>query len=291
MLQPMFAKRRQKKVYPPGTFIPTPARICAIIQLCLVFTVILWNAAQPFAGDLFNQKSRALLYQDVMGISLGSELSPERQERLQRNSERFEKLSFNQQQGLIKEYEAVQKEIQRPFLSKLKRAFHYLFYEIPPFEQAWIVLSLLIPIMLLKKVEGAHAAIWLLPLVTLCYAVDNRLNSSPPIQSAEAALFPSESLLVADYLKEPLSENVFEQPEQLMQAWKLYLVKEWTKDTLNKQAEDGEFAFNLARIKARHIDQSKQSKIHGFPKEPLGILALYFFWNLFFAYTVFKTRS
>jgi len=279
----MFAKR-QKKVYPPGTFIATPARVCAIIQLCIAFTVILWNVAQPFAGDLFTQKSRALLYQDVMGIPTDSAAAPAKQERLQRNKERFNQLPFSQQQRLIKGYEDVQKEMQRPFLGKMKRGFHYLAFEIPRFEQAWLLLSLIIPIMLLKKVEGSQLAVWLLPLLTLCYAVDNRFNGSLPVLSSEERLFPAENILVADYLDEPLSENIFEQSEQLKKAWNLYLVKEWSGNP-PRQAEDGEFAFTLARIKQRLVDLQKASKSHLFPKESMIALAIYFFWNIFFAYT------
>ena len=63
-------RKRTKKIYPPGTFIPTPARVCAIIQLCVAFTVLIWNMATPFAGELFNVKSKMILYHDVMGISI-----------------------------------------------------------------------------------------------------------------------------------------------------------------------------------------------------------------------------
>lgn len=67
---------------------------------------------------------------------------------------------------------------------------------IPPFEQARLLLSLTISILLLKQVKGTKHAVSLLPLITLFF-----LYSQQPTQSnnrnpnASRALFPTEQLL------------------------------------------------------------------------------------------------
>ena len=50
-----------------------------------------------------------------------------------------------------------------------------------------------------------------------------------------------------------------------------------------KQIEKGEFFFALARLEVR----SKQpvNNVKSYTQEPLLLLAIYFFWNVFFAYT------
>lgn len=286
-------RKREKKSYPPGTFIPMPARICSIIQLCLAFTIILWNLGQPFAGDLFSAKSKLILYQDVMGTNSHQEqLSTEKQVRLQRNAQRFAGLTDAEKSVILKGLVQVQIKLQRSFLDKMKSAMHILFFEIPIFEQAWLILSLLIPIMLLKRVEGAVQAVWLLPLLAGLYAFDNRWHGHIPRPTEDILLFPTEQVLVEKFLGEPFSANVFEQREQLQGAWRRYLIEVWggqsprnqSKDELH--AEKGEFAFNLARLQLIAKDNSK-SLTRGM-QEPLVILGFYIFWNALFAAVVWK---
>ena len=62
-------RTRTPKTFPPGTFLPTPQRIIVILQLCVTFSVILWNVAQPFTGEYFTVRSRMLLYEYLMGKS------------------------------------------------------------------------------------------------------------------------------------------------------------------------------------------------------------------------------
>ena len=196
MVVPMFRKR-QKKNFPEGTFIPTPARVCAIIQLCLAFSLILWYASEPFIGEIFTLKSKQLFYQDIMGIPSKDHLSGESLERLSRNAERFSMLSVEQQDQLTSSYQSLQNQLQRSFLEKIISMAGIFLGKIPAFELAWIVLSIIIPILLLKKIEGATQAVWLLPVLVAFYAADVRWfgaygHASPP----DAALFPSEQELV-----------------------------------------------------------------------------------------------
>lgn len=273
-----------------------PARICAIIQLCLAFVIILWNISQPFMGELFTYKSYMLIYQDIMGISKSTD-SIERLARLERNKQRFEALSAIKKAQLIRHYQELQQLSQRTFVEKLQRSIHILIFEIPFYEQLWLILSLVLPILLLKRVEGASQAIWLLPLLTSIYAIDNYRYGREAMLPVEARLFPSEHVLVNDYLQQPLSSNLLEQKEQLLAAWKLYLIQKWSPHVsfenhgdIDQLAEEGEFAFNIARVQSlpplKDIIASKTQD----NKESLFVLAIYLFWNFFFAATVFRLK-
>lgn len=283
-------RKRQRKEYPPGTFIPMPSRICAIIHLCLAFIIVAWNMSQPFMGELFILKSQMLLYQDVMGVAKQSDNS-KTQLRLARNRERFESLPQEEQQLLLTNTQKLHQLSERSFLTKLGRSMHLLVFEIPSFEQIWLLLSIILPILLLKRVDGAVQAIWLLPLLTLLYAADNQWYSSSTAPTAESKLFPTEEIIVHQYLNHPLSDDIFKQKEQLLEGWKLYLIKEWTTNKVAKreefenQAEDGEFRFNIARIKSLPLPD----KLFSHPpllRESLWIHFLYLFWNIFFAYII-----
>lgn len=289
-------RKRQKKEYPPGTFIPMPARICAIIQLCIAFSIILWNMSQPFMGEIFAFKSQLLLYQDVMGVSSPRD-SEERLNRLGRNAERFESLSYQHKQSIIGNYGKLQGLLERSFLTKLGRSLHILLFEIPVFEQMWLILALVLPITLLKRVEGASQAIWLLPLLTTVYAFDNQWFGKTAAPSAEAQLFPSEHIIVTQYLDEPLSNSISEQGEQLRRGWNNYLIKEWANEvpstdasTYHLQVENGEFLFNENRIKA--MGSPEKLLLPKEPlKEPIVFLAVYFFWNFLFAVVAWKSNG
>ncbi|MBA3816610.1 MAG: hypothetical protein H0X29_08855 [Parachlamydiaceae bacterium] len=303
-------KKRIKKEYPPGTFIPMAARVCAIIQLCLAFALILWNISQPFMGELFTYKSQMLIYQDVMGIHNPAD-SVEKLARKERNSQRLEALAIREKIQLTKYYEELLQLSQRTFIQKATRSIHILVFEIPFYEQLWLLLSCVLPILLLKKIEGATQAIWLLPLLTCIYACDNQRYGLQKTLSAEARLFPTEQVLMNDYLKQPLSLVLMEQKEQLLSAWNLYLAREWSPlfsmrnsmtdpavNTLSNSVvngadfdelvEQGEFAFNIARINSLpHPKEILKGKTR-YNQEGLMILAIYLFWNFFFAANAFN---
>jgi hypothetical protein len=284
--------RRAKKPLLEGTFIPTPARVMAIMQLCLAFTVIAWNASQPFMGELFSIKSRLLLYRHVMGMEDPNGVLSDT-EKLKRNAERFNALPDAQRAPILLGHKMLQKLAERTSWMKLKRSFQILALRLPPFEQSWIVFSIIIPILLLKRVEGAEKAIWILPLLAILYAADNRLTSLPQQENREMALFPSEAAILNRYLKQPLSKNIFEQREQLLSGWKMYLIEEWAHEVPERdaflfaeQAERGEFAFNRTRLEALSPDDY----LHSYSgKEPLALLAAYFFWNFLFAFVSLAT--
>jgi hypothetical protein len=280
-----------KKNYPIGTFIPTPARICAIIQLCLACMIILWNGSYPFMGELFAIKSRQLIYQEVMGAAPSGSIAPERIERLQRNAEKFQNLPESEKKSITKGLSSIEKLLQRSFSDKLAHSLHILILELPAFEKMWLLLSLVIPVLLLKKVEGASLAVWLLPLLTLFYVADNLWHAPAKTPSPDSLLFPTEEIILTQHLKEPLKPHISEQQAQLQRGWKLYIVAEWAKQkpssnlqVFEAQVEEGEFAFNLERIKRQPIPSLNLTHY----KEPFALMVLYLAWNMLFAFIAWK---
>ena len=86
-----------------------------------------------------------------------------------------------------------------------------------------------------------------------------------------------------------------EQHDQLLKAWKKYLIINWAKEKPSKdlidfqqQAEEGDFQFTLARLKASDGEKNiLESKYH---HPSMLLLILYFFWNVYFAYTAYTFR-
>lgn len=285
----MFAKRQRKQI-PPEIFISKPARICAIIQLCLAFTVIIGTLLQPFAGDLFTVKSKLLLYKNVMGIPTPDE--PLANDSLAaHHKEWFNGLEAEQQQAILRQYHKWQSKLSHSFWEKTVQAFRKLALRVPAFEQAWILFSIILSVMLLKRVPGAREAIWLLPLITVFYALDNRLYGQSMHEVGDAKFFPSEKILVERYIPtQSLSSDVFEQKTQLTQAWKLFLIHEWSREVPSQdlnvfefQAEKGAFAFNAFRL-----SQSDGSEDHFFYKQSFLTLFIFIFWNIFFAFQALR---
>jgi hypothetical protein len=278
-------RKRVKKIFPPGTFISTPARVLAILQLCLAFSIIGWIASGPFMGDLFTYKSKLLVYQQAMGdITLLQKLDQKQADLLrpefERNFARFQSLPEEVKAKIIASYKQIQQQIGSSFQEKLKGSFEALFIEQHPYALAWLLLSIIIPIFLLKRVEGALQLVWLLPLLALLYGYDNYRYGQTASPSPDSGLFPSEELIVSRYLKEPLSPSIQEQHAQLIKGWQRYLVEEWAGE--EGTVEAGEQAFTLARLEKL----SEQTEWRADPlrtRKPLAILFLYLMWNLYLA--------
>lgn len=291
----MFGKRIRKK-YPANLFIPTPVRIVVILMLCLVFSLILIRMSDPFMGELFSNKSKKILFHFVMGVPQGGSSELLSTEQQPDNAQRFAALPLGDQHFLNEEYAKLQQQSSRSFLDKLGQSFHLLIFDLPLFERAWIALALTISIFLLLRIEGTLYAVWLLPVVTLCYVLNNGWFAPPHELSAEAKLFPSEKEIVKNHLKQPLKRDIEEQRLQLLDGWKQYLVVHWAHQepssdaqTFNKQVSEGEFAFNLARLKTV---LSEKQVTPGTGRESTFLLCLYFFGNLLFALFVSrKLRS
>ena len=229
-------------------------------------------------GELFSTKAKLLVYQHVMG------------KKLEGHAAQFAQPTFKQRSQILHDYDVLQKRLETGFMEKMGRALQGL-WQLPMLEKAWIFFAILIPILLLKRIDGAVQIVWILPLLTVAYAVENRLQGSPKAMTLEERLFPSEAALLRDYLKEPLAPSLPQQQQQLERGWQIYLVREWAKEIpadreaeLKKQVEKGDFAFNLARLSAIKNQPAPIDR----KQESFGLLALYLFWNLSFALLVHK---
>lgn len=283
---------RRKKTYPPGTFIPTPQRLMAIAQLCIAFSLVLWYMFQPFMGEYFALRSRMLLYEYAMGTSEILKERPEQGEKLARQVERFEKLPEPEKAVLKKDYQQIQAYAKRPALQKIGDGLHAFILEIPPLEQAWIFFSITIAILILLKSEGARQAAWLLPLLAAAYILDNRLEGNSPYIPRDYKLFPTEEIIVNDYLTEPLSSSPVTQKQQLEEGWKRYLVDHWSQNLKQDQkesewkVEEAEFNFTIARLNLYHGEPMKQWLRRSHEQINTALLVCYLLWNIFFAWII-----
>ena len=230
-----------------------------------------------------------------MGLPPSGQTNLEKKEQLTRNSERFLALPKHTKEQLLSDFEVIQKQLQRSFWDKLTSVLGLFAHKISPYELAWIFFSVAISILLLKRVEGASQAVWLLPLLAALYAADSQWYGRNDPHAFEAKLFPSENELVSNYMDSPLSEDIFEQQRQMMQGWKRYLVLKWARQmpssdqaAFDRQVEEGEFNFTLARLELRSKQKDFLSLKKSNPPPHFLLLILYFFWNTYFAYTAWK---
>lgn len=239
-------------------------------------------------GDLFRIKSKMLHYENVMGINKINGEGVEFHDHLERNAERFAKLPEKLKINLKKNYVALKVHLQESFGQKLQRLLQLFVHEISLYEITWIFFSITISIMLLKRVEGAHHAMWILPVLSILFLLENQVKGIQQVDQ-EKSLFPSEQEIVKIYLKEPLSTDILKQREQLLEGWHIYLIKEWAHETpsqdlnsFRNQAEEGEFRFDIHRL----ITLEQVSQKFSLKKPALFLLCLYVGWNLFFAWYV-----
>lgn len=247
-------------------FIRTSARVMAILQLCVAFSTLLWIMSGPFLGEYVRNKSSILLFQAVMG-------NPDVSGRPERDGQRFLQLSEQRRAGIERAFANLEEHMLRSFSSKCRDAFRILLFEISPLTQIWLILSISLPIMLLRRSEGAIPAIWLIPMVALAFACDNHWNGKLP-DLREAALFPTEEQLGAS--------------RDLSDAWQHYLVDEWgdkSEETFSQQLEAGEHAFRTAWLE---IQLQTTPLGHNARRSPF-VLALYVLWNCGFAVVVWRS--
>lgn len=251
-------RKREKKIFPPGTFIEPKARIAAILQLCFAFSIFLWIASQPFMGDLFAIKSEMMLIETVFGTR--PHLPTDSEGLLKRNGKRFKHLLPDEKSLIQNHYEHLQKLSATPFKEKLKASLLLLTINTAPFVLAALFLSIAIPLLLLLKYDGAISASFLLPLIIFCAFLD---NSQHKLQEPLDAMYPSEQELLENYVKEPLKTTILDQHAQLKKGWLNFLIVNWAKElpsedeiTFNRQLEKGEHAFN--------VEQAKKMAFNGF---------------------------
>jgi hypothetical protein len=277
--------------------LPTSLRVLAVIQLCIVFTLLAWSCLIPFMGDLFMNKTKVFMYKVVMGdTSLAVTSEGENTVlagKLKRNEVRFHDLPITQQNEIVSNYNSIKQVPEIPWTTKIFRSLYIILFELPPFERAWILLSLVVSLMILFGKSETKYVVWLLPLIALCYSIDNRLNGLNT-SFFDEAIYPSEKEIVQNYVKEPLKPSVDGQREQLLRGWHLYLIDKYVhetpsqdKEAYTQQVERGEYGFSLARLEALEKSKPIEEKDFYLGKESNINLLFYMLWNLFFATFVY----
>lgn len=251
-----------------GPFLSFRLRVFVILHLCLAFTYFVYYAGYPFLQELFETRSGLVLYQSVTDKSDGEIAGY------------FSLLPIEDQKLITKNQQYLLDRLARPTLKKWADAVHILLFEIPVFERAWLFFSIVLCLLLLFRVEGAWRAVWILPLIVVAYGYDASQRS------VEKSLFPSEEYIRYHYLEEPLSSTLSIQREQLLNAWRRYLVVEWAHEMPANQPEvflsqtkKGQFFFTVARILRENFSDLTP---HASTFSPL--IVLYFFWNVSFAW-------
>lgn len=261
-----------------------PMRICAIIQLCLAFSLILWVMAEPFTGEYFTTRSSLLLFQTATGK--GDRFVPA--DKLARHAKRFDTLDVNQQRRVLDGYRKLEGYASRPFFAKFVDSWKALLLDLSPFTQAWIFFSIVIALLLLLRISGAAAAVWLLPAITLCYVVDNQMDGVTPPALTDEALLPSEQELVTQF-----------PADSLVASWQQYLIRSWAREVPStdpqrylEQVESGEHALTVARVE-RWMEQNPVlgAKPVRPTRKPWPLLALFIVWNFTFAACVNRNQG
>ena len=238
-------------------------RTLLILQLCFAFMMLVWYAFFPFMGELYHFRSRLFLAQTIKGDQSLLAYVPEDEHKkisvkLSSNAAFFHQLPGYQQDEVMDDIRHYQEKLKAPFRQKIASSFSILIWQLPLFKQSWMIFALLVSFALLYRLEGAAVTVWILPLLSLCYLLNNHF------------LEPE---------RPPPDEHLFPKIEH--RKWEAYLNQQW----------GGEFYFNLERLKALREDPSYHSAYQFKGREPLGFLTLYFTWNLLFAYLIYKKEG
>lgn len=267
-------------------------RIVVIIHLCLVLSLLLWYAFQPFMGEYFNLKSRMLLYEYVMGTSnILKNRHAEDLEKLIRNTQRFSSLSQSEQTWIIQDYQQLENQALRPALKKILEGIKALLIDVSAFEMAWMTFSLLIMIFLLLRIEGAQEAVWIIAFLSIVYSFDNYQYGLKPEVPADLVLFPTEQNLLKDEKNIQWNQlSWIEQQNYLKKKWNDFLVERWVPQDIKDaslsqkyQLEEGEFNFTLARLKKLRQQPLSNVYMRSHEKVPVYYLVLYMIWNIYLA--------
>ncbi|MGK5594271.1 MAG: hypothetical protein ACSNEK_02810 [Parachlamydiaceae bacterium] len=248
-------------------FLPTKVRLLCICQLCFGFATLLWVLSSPFLGALYHYKSQLIVYESVLGDEQATNL-----------------LSTSTLNNLQAHYQVLKKALQTTFAEKWMQATSLLL-TLSSFKLAWIILSIALPIALLLKLEGSNQLLWLLPFLTLLFAIENQsLTKHQP-----ASLFPSEHYLVTKYLNGLSTGSIREQYNQLKKAWSDYLVIEWAKETPSQniveraaQEKKGLLLFNADRlIKSKSDNFLDLRRLFQQKSSPVWLI-VQVIWNILF---------
>jgi len=249
-------------------------RVMLVIQLCFAFMVLVWYACFPFMGELYHFRSRLFLAQTVRGDEALLAYVPEgekeaAEKKLRQNRAWLQNLPGYEQDAVHDDIRHYQEKLKTPFSSKVYASFEIVTWRLPLFKRAWMFFALIISLAVLYRFEGAVATVWILPFLSLCFLLNHHFLEKWQ-QEPDAFLFPT------------LENGNFSA------AWDHHLSEKWSR---SGDRDEGEFYFNLARLKAMRNSPSYHSAYQFHGREKLGVLILYFVWNLLFAYTIFKKEG
>lgn len=190
-------------------------------------------------------------------IRLDPKKAEHQKEKAKNHRTRFLSLPETTQASIETLFRQKQLALFAPVTVKLKEAFA-LIWQIPILELMWILLSLVLPILFL--LEKNKKGFWILPLVTLAYALNNQMHGHDPLLTTEKGLYP---------------QNFSGSNED----WHNYLATNWSPEG---NGEEGEFYFNLARLDFLSTSLSAPF----WEKRSILLLSLYLLWNLSIAINV-----
>ncbi len=240
-------------------------RILTIIHLCLAFWFLTWALLQPWTGEHFAKRSLQSLYEYVLQDP---------------HFEEFAQLEKEEAASIQEGYRELMNWKGTPVKTLIVRGVWLLTSASSLYASLWLWISLVICVCLLFSIRGAAQAVWILPLITLLFSVENQqsgVQQYPP----DAALFPSEQYLQTHYMDASFGSSLLAQQEQLQAALNRYYAKEWSS---TGDPEAGVYRFQVARLqKWKAVPLAEISPLP--VRERLGFewIVFYCLWNTVFA--------
>lgn len=241
-------------------------------------------------GEYFSIRSRLLIYEYAMGTSSFASFNKQTGDLYKKW---FSDLSEGKKTQITQAYQELDKQIKRPPLTKMQDAVLNVASQVPLFEIGWLLMGMVIPIMLLRQIESAKQAVWLLPLLTFCFGIDNQYGGKPSYIPPDYALFPEEKELQIAYTEKPIKGNPDKQKEALEKGWQNYLIANWAGHSASTDHKEERANFNFTIERLLLLSQEgKADWLSAFnqKKHPAALLS-YLCWNLFFAYFGSKGRK
>lgn len=240
------------------------ARTACILHLCIAFSVLFWILGAPFTEALYLNKKAS---KELEWLTIEHE-------------ELYNTLPQSDQKLISSFQKKISLESNESFQRKMAKSVESFFLGMPVSKLLWLFLSILLPVLVMKQIDGARESFWLLPLLTAVYAWQMM-----PIQSTPS-IYPTETYLEKKYLKGPLSGSIEEQRDMLELAWKSYIIEEWTQAP--KDSSDGE---KFANGMYHFIAQKTLLEMNQPPQKPgPWTLGAYLMWNLSAAFCIFFSK-
>lgn len=272
--------------------IPTKLRAFCIIQLCIGFTLLLAMLLSPGLKATYSDKRKLLLIESALGDVQGAafKLATENERRvLERNYVLSLSLPKGERDQLIKMRDVlVKRQEERSMKGLIQEALIGLFEN--PYTLLYILFSIAAPLMILLRHQAGMGMVLFLPLLTAFFAIDNLAFAPPKRNSPEEKLFPTESALKETFDRKKQGEN---RSFEIKEALDLWLIDNFLKtnpsedpEVLALQKEEASYRFLTLRALALKAGNKPDG---GDERLGLMTLALYFFWNSFFALNCFRS--